>query len=144
MYPVKLIFSKNFTLSLIVFLILFHNTANSHPEELTRDKIIEKLSKAFLEKNEEKIYVADCRILDYNEHHDDISLDITPLLLLQGKSFETDASRSIRLPIVFFHSDGKDKLVQLKKNGKLDSTFVLGYIDPEYECFVCLRVSSYL
>lgn len=50
MYPVKLIFSKNFTLSLIAFLILFHNTANSYPEELNRDKIIEKLSKAFLKK----------------------------------------------------------------------------------------------
>lgn len=101
--------------------------------------ILEKLHKAFQGEGDAELVVTTYRYREYDPEQEMVTLSY-----LSGRTPEEAKEVVRRLSIMFIISEDKDRLTALAKASKIQGIVSLcGYIDEEYQCFVCFGVTHY-
>lgn len=101
--------------------------------------ILEKFYKVFWGKDDAELVVNLYRYRAYDPEQ-----EIVTLSYLSGPTPEEAKEVVKHLSILFLSTEEKDKLTALAKAPKIQGIVKLcGYIDEEYQCFVCMGVIHY-
>lgn len=77
--------------------------------------------------------IMDFGISDYNESNQSI------LIFLTRIGEQPDFGK---FPVVFINEKDKLSIIKMKNDNKLDKIVIYGYIDEEFDCFVCFGIGD--
>ncbi len=81
--------------------------------------------------------IMDFGISDYNESNQSI------LIFLPVHSTRIGVQPDFgQFPIVFINEKDKLSIIKMKNDNKLDKIVIYGYIDEEFDCFVCFGIGD--
>ena len=121
---------------LVVFMLVFRLLPTVDAAEISRKEIYSKLWKAIRGEGEPV-----GPIISYDIDGYDKTRGLITIRFLQGEKYATAETKIMTLPVIFLKSDDEDKMINFAEKGKLNAVFAVGFIDTQYDCFVCLDVT---
>ncbi len=120
---------------LVAFMLIFQLSPTVDAAEISRKEIYSKILKAIRGEGEPV-----GPIIAYDIDGYDKTRKLITIRYLQGEKYATSELQIKTLPVIFLMNGDEDKIISFKEKNRLDVIYATGYIDTQYECFVCLEI----